>query len=77
MVVARHDRRDLAPVPGARVLVVEARFYDDLADELLRGAMGVLEAAKARVDVLTSRFPPPWPSSSTPPKPRARLTMPL
>jgi 6,7-dimethyl-8-ribityllumazine synthase len=53
MVVARQDRRDLAPVPGARVLVVEARFYDDLADELLRGAKAVLEAAGAQVDVLT------------------------
>ena len=27
------------PVPGARILVVEARFYDDIADELLRGAL--------------------------------------
>ena len=53
MVVARQDRRDLAPVPGARVLVVEARFYDDLADELLRGAKAVLDAAGAQVDVLT------------------------
>jgi 6,7-dimethyl-8-ribityllumazine synthase len=53
MVVARQDRRDLAPVPGARVLIIEARFYDDLADELLRGATTVLEAAGAQVDVLT------------------------
>jgi 6,7-dimethyl-8-ribityllumazine synthase len=53
MVVARRDPRDLAPVPGARVLVVEARFYDDLADELLRGATAALEAAQAHVDVLT------------------------
>jgi 6,7-dimethyl-8-ribityllumazine synthase len=41
------------PVPGARILVVEARFYDDIADELLRGAYGVVEAAKATMDVLT------------------------
>lgn len=41
------------PVPGARVLIVEARFYDDLADELLRGAKAALDAAKARADVLT------------------------
>ena len=53
MVVTRQDRRDPAPVPGARVLVVEARFYDDLADELLRGATEVLAAAGARVDVVT------------------------
>lgn len=37
----------------SRVLIVEARFYDDLADELLRGARGVCEAADATVDVLT------------------------
>jgi 6,7-dimethyl-8-ribityllumazine synthase len=42
-----------APVPGARVLVVEARYYEDLADELLRGARDVLEAAQAAVDVHT------------------------
>jgi 6,7-dimethyl-8-ribityllumazine synthase len=41
------------PIPGARVLVVEARFYDELADELLRGARAALEAAEAHVDVVT------------------------
>jgi 6,7-dimethyl-8-ribityllumazine synthase len=55
MALPRQDRRDQAPVPGARVLVVEARFYDDIADELLRGARAVLEAAAAWVDVLTVR----------------------
>lgn len=38
---------------GARVLIVEARFYDTLADELLAGAQEALEAAGCRVDVLT------------------------
>lgn len=41
------------PVPGARVLIVEARFYDDIADELLRGAQAAVEAAQATMDVLT------------------------
>ncbi|MGO4705393.1 6,7-dimethyl-8-ribityllumazine synthase [Microvirga sp. 2MCAF38] len=41
------------PVPGARVLIVEARFYDDIADELLRGAKAAVEAAQATADVLT------------------------
>ncbi len=36
------DPRDLK---DARILVVEARFYDDIADELLKGATRVLEAA--------------------------------
>jgi 6,7-dimethyl-8-ribityllumazine synthase len=38
---------------GARVLVVEARFYDTLADELLAGARAVLDKAGCRVDVVT------------------------
>ncbi|MBX9909528.1 MAG: 6,7-dimethyl-8-ribityllumazine synthase [Beijerinckiaceae bacterium] len=42
-----------APLDGARVLVVEARFYDNLADELLAGALAVLDEADCRVDVVT------------------------
>lgn len=38
---------------GARVLVVEARFYEALADELLAGATEALEKAGCAVDVLT------------------------
>jgi 6,7-dimethyl-8-ribityllumazine synthase len=38
---------------GARVLVVEARFYDTFADELLAGALAVLDKAGCRVDVVT------------------------
>jgi 6,7-dimethyl-8-ribityllumazine synthase len=41
------------PVPGARVLIVEARFYADIADELLRGARAAIEAAQGTADVLT------------------------
>ena len=36
-----------------RVLIVEARFYSDLADELLRGAVQVLEAFGADYEVVT------------------------
>jgi len=36
-----------------RVLIVEARFYDDLADALLEGARAALESAGAVVDVVT------------------------
>ena len=36
-----------------RVLIVEARFYDDLADELLRGARAALESAGAEVEVIS------------------------
>lgn len=53
MVTSTSRRIDDAPVSGARVLIVEARFYDDIADELLRGARMALEAAKAQVEVIT------------------------
>jgi 6,7-dimethyl-8-ribityllumazine synthase len=38
---------------GARVLVVEARFYDDIADALLQGATRVLEDAGAIFERVT------------------------
>jgi len=36
-----------------RLLIVEARFYDDLADELLRGASDVISAHGAGFDVVS------------------------
>jgi 6,7-dimethyl-8-ribityllumazine synthase len=44
--------RDGVPTKG-RLLIVEARFYDDLADELLAGAKGVCEAEEMDFAVLT------------------------
>ena len=38
---------------SARILVVEARFYDDITDALLTGAKRVLEDAKASWDRIT------------------------
>jgi 6,7-dimethyl-8-ribityllumazine synthase len=38
---------------GARILVVEARFYDDIADALLDGAGRVLDAAGVEWDRIT------------------------
>jgi len=40
-------------VKGARILVVEARFYEDIADMLLRGAKRVLKDAGAQHEVVT------------------------
>jgi len=40
-------------IDGARVLVVEARFYDKYADELLAGARAALEAAGAEIEIVT------------------------
>jgi 6,7-dimethyl-8-ribityllumazine synthase len=38
---------------GARILVVEARFYNDIADALLVGAAKVLDEAKAAWEIIT------------------------
>jgi len=38
---------------GARILVVEARFYDDIADALLAGARRVLEGEGAAFDLIS------------------------
>jgi 6,7-dimethyl-8-ribityllumazine synthase len=35
------------------LLIIEARFYDDLADELLRGAVGAIERAGATYERVT------------------------
>lgn len=52
--MAEPQRRMAAIEPTrARVLVVEARFYDDVADELLAGATAHLAAAGAAFDVYT------------------------
>jgi 6,7-dimethyl-8-ribityllumazine synthase len=37
-------------VAGARILVVESRFYDDISDALLAGATRALEAAQVSFD---------------------------
>src|SRR5271167_3516121 len=49
----RRGKREKSDAKGARILIVEARFYDDIADFLLAGAMKVLEAAGAVVEVVT------------------------
>ena len=41
------------PCRRGRLLIVEARFYDDIADELLPGRKGAAEAEQTNVDVLT------------------------
>ncbi|WP_428030083.1 6,7-dimethyl-8-ribityllumazine synthase [Ancylobacter sp.] len=47
------DAIETVPLAGERVLIVEARFYDDIADELLAGALGAVEAAGASADVIS------------------------
>jgi 6,7-dimethyl-8-ribityllumazine synthase len=50
---AKTKSKDEDSLAGARVLVVEARFYDDIANALLDGARRVLDEAGTAVDVIT------------------------
>jgi 6,7-dimethyl-8-ribityllumazine synthase len=47
------SQRNDTPLPGARVLVVEARYYEGIADELLVGCKGAIAKAQAEADILT------------------------
>lgn len=49
----RRGRREQSDRKGARILVVEARFYDAIADALLAGAMKALKEAQAEVDCIS------------------------
>ena len=49
----RQTQRKETGVKGARILVIEARYYEDIADMLLRGAKRVLKDAGANFEVLT------------------------
>jgi 6,7-dimethyl-8-ribityllumazine synthase len=40
-------------LPGARILIVEGRFYDHINDELVAGARGAVEAVGGTADVIT------------------------
>ena len=46
----RRAKKEKDSAKGARILIVEARYYDDLADALLAGAMTVLEKAGVEVE---------------------------
>jgi 6,7-dimethyl-8-ribityllumazine synthase len=49
----RATSRHEGTLDGVRILVVEARYYEGIADELLAGAKRALDAAKAHYDVAT------------------------
>ncbi len=49
----RAPLKDQTDIRGARALIVEARFYDDIQDALLEGARAELEGAGMTHDVLT------------------------
>ncbi len=45
--------KDQTEISGAHALIVEARFYDDIQDALLEGAVAELRAAGVTHDVVT------------------------
>src|SRR5215212_1287014 len=49
----RNSCTEASDLKGVRILVVESRFYDDIADALLAGATRALEQAGAKFDRLT------------------------
>src|SRR6202044_2040055 len=49
----RAPLKDPTDISGARALIVEARFYDDIQDALLEGAVAELRAAGVSHEVLT------------------------
>jgi 6,7-dimethyl-8-ribityllumazine synthase len=49
----RAPLKDQTDISGARALIVEARFYDDIQDALLEGARAELKAAGVSHDVIT------------------------
>ena len=49
----RRTEAEDAPLKGARILIVESGYYEDIADTLLAGATRALDAAGAAYDVVT------------------------
>jgi 6,7-dimethyl-8-ribityllumazine synthase len=49
----RRAGRNVGTLEGARILIVEARFYEDIADMLLKGAVRALEKAGAAHDTIS------------------------
>src|SRR5579872_5422956 len=49
----RAPLKDQTEVSGARALIVEARFYDDIQDALLEGALAELKGAGVSYDIVT------------------------
>jgi 6,7-dimethyl-8-ribityllumazine synthase len=49
----RAPLKDQTDITGARALIVEARFYDDIQDAMLEAAIAELKAAGVTHDVLT------------------------
>ena len=53
MAEPRRGKREASDGKGARILIVEARFYDDIAEALLAGAKKALQQAGAAFDCIS------------------------
>lgn len=51
--ISQHGKAFILPKKKPHLLIVEARFHDDLADALLDGATAALDEAGATYDVVT------------------------
>ncbi len=49
----QQGKRDAGAGKGARILIVEARYYNDIADALLAGATKALTEAQAQFDCIS------------------------
>jgi 6,7-dimethyl-8-ribityllumazine synthase len=49
----RAELKDQTDISGAHVVIIEARFYDDIQEALLQGAIRELEAAGVGYDVIS------------------------
>ncbi|MET0967911.1 MAG: 6,7-dimethyl-8-ribityllumazine synthase [Tardiphaga sp.] len=49
----RAQLKDQTDITGARALIVEARFYDDIQDAMMKGAVAELKGAGVSHDVIT------------------------
>jgi len=49
----REELKDPTDISGATVVIIEARFYDDIQEALLQGAIKELEAAGVGYDVIS------------------------
>ena len=47
-----HAQMPTPELPGARILIVAAPYYREIADDLIAGASGVIEGARAEVELV-------------------------
>jgi 6,7-dimethyl-8-ribityllumazine synthase len=51
--ISQHGKAFILPTTKTHLLIIEARYHDDLADALLDGAKAALDEASATYDIVT------------------------